>query len=892
MRWNSFKQRLRALCFRRSAESDLNDELTAHIEFQIRKYRAEGMSEAEARRRARIKFGGIESTREECRAVDRWRWVDTSARNLRHCFRSLRKSPGFVTVSILILTVSIGSNLAVFTTMDALLLRPLPVHRPDELVRISLVGGKGDLLELPSTGLRVLEGNRALQGLCGFGTWDESMLGVEIGGNVRPVGVGGFTGDCFRTLGLRVQLGRPIIAADDQLGTQGIAVITDSLWHSTFGARADVLGKTVKIGGQIYTIVGVTQKGFTGLLLGFPREIMIPLRQAPDVLENGTKPSYHWVTILARRAQGVSEGQARASILAQRRRLLEESVPHRYNAAERKDYLSRKLAVMSGKSGIDYFLRNRFGQPLYAVFGICAALLLIACVNLTTLLLARSLNRRREVAVRLALGASRKHIAALFILESTTLVFAGTVGGIFAGMLTARMMLAKSSPIFNNFRLDAGVDARVVCFLLGVVALVLGIFAIASVWQAHRLSKTDSLNESGRGVIAKNSIAQKMLIGIQIALTLAFVTASALFGASVKNMYSIDFGIDTRNVWDIELAERSNIFAPTSYYLDLVRQIESLPDVKSASITDWIPFFTDEDRDLIGTVENARIGNQVEAREIGVSDNFFRTLGVKIIAGEDFRRDASKSGEPTAIVSESLARHFGSPRDLIGHHVRVGNEAEYQRLKVIGIASDTDMNLANLRDTKPFTVYISFWQHRGPQRYPVLLVKTRGDVLPSDAIRRIVKQKGYQYVDRLTTIASEIDYALLENRFLAYLSGLFGMLALVMAAVGLFGLLSYQVANRTSEIGIRMALGATRRGIRRLVLQQIARLLLFGTLAGVAVTLAIGRVMADLLYGVSAYDGAPLLFSIAVLTATALIAAWIPVQRASAIDPMQALRHE
>jgi len=790
---------------------------------------------------------------------------------------------------MLILAVGIGSNFAVFSTMDALFLRPLPVQRPDELLRISLVGNHADLLEMPSTALDVLKNNPALNGVCGF---DTSLSGVEIEGNLRSIGVAGFSGDCFGTLGLHLQLGRPHTSADDHNGTEGVAVITDSLWHSTFAGRTDVLGKPLKISGQLYTIVGVTQKRFNGLLVGFPEHVMIPLHQRPDVLPNGRKPAYYWVSVLARRAPGISEVQARASVLAQRTQLLRESVPHRYNAADRQDYLSRKLVAISGKTGIDYFLRNRFGEALYAVFGICAALLLIACVNLLSLLLARTLNRKRETSVRLALGAKPRNIAGLFMLESAILVLAGAGSGVLAGLWTARAILAKGRAIFGNFSLDIGFDKRVVLFLSGVVALVLATFAAASVWQAARLSKSDALKGSGRGVTGTNNLTQKALLGIQIALTLAFVSVGALLGASVKNMYKISFGIDPHNVWEAALGERPNNSDLGAYYRRLLRQIESLPDVNSAAVTNFIPFLTYDVRDPVAMVETSRVGGQVQARAVGASDNLLATLGAKIITGEDFQRNDSKSGEPTAILSESLARHFGNPRDLIGHHVRVGNESDYQHLKVIGIASDTDMNLANLDDTKPYTLYINFWQHRDVQGYSVLLIKTRGDTLPADQIRRIVRQNGNQYVDRLTTIGNEIDNALVENRLVAYLSGVFGVLALAMAAIGLFGLLSYQVANRTAEIGIRMALGAKRGQIQWLVVRQIVRLVLVGSLAGVALTLALDRVMAGLLYGINAYDAPPLLFAIATLGTTALLAAWIPVRRACSIDPIEALRHE
>ncbi len=904
MRLSSFRQRLRSLLFRQKAELDLEDELTAHIELQLKKHLAEGMSEEEARRRARIEFGGLDKTAEECREVDRWRWIDASARNLKHCFRSLGKSPGFVLVFVSILMVSIGSNLAVFSTMDALLLRPLPVERPDELVRIVAKDQQGNWSNVPSTFLDGLEADRAFEGLCGFST---SLLAAEIEGSLRELGVASFSGSCFKTLGLHLQLGRPLTPSDDQVGTQPVAVIADSLWHSAFAGRPDVLGKPIKVNGELFTIVGVTEKKFTGLLLGFPEPIMTPLRQEPLHTGTGQKLTTHWINVLARRANRVSEAQARASVIAQRSRLLEQSIPQGYNAAQRKEYLAQELAVTPGKSGVDYFLRDRFGKPLYALLGICAALLLIACVNLTSLLLARSLNRRREVGVRMALGARPSHIAAIFVLENTMLVLAGTILGVAAAFWTARAILAQGDQIFGNFSVNVGLDARVVLFLAAATLVVMGMFAGASMWQARRLSSAEVLKESGRGVISTNSVAQKTLAGAQIALTLAFVSGSVLLGASLKHSYNIDFGIKPHNVWTAMLTRRPGPagyrnFAAGPYYRDLLEQVESLPGITYASLCNFIPFFNTGDKQPVSILENAQPGREVQARFLGASDGFFRTLGAKIVAGEDFRRSEENSSEPSVILSRSLAQYLvanyfdkrGSRgiRELVGHHLRVGNETGYGRLKITGIASDTDLDLANLEDNKPFTAYVDFWQHRDLQFYPVLLIKTSGNTLSAAALRRIVDGGGREYVGRFRTMNSDIDAALVENRLLAYLSGAFGVLALVMAAVGLFGLLSYQVANRTSEIGIRMALGAKRGQIQWLVLRQIVRLMLIGSLVGIALTFVTEKAIAGLLYGVGTYNVNVVLFAIAVLGTTAFAAAWIPIHRASAIDPIEALRHE
>jgi predicted permease len=562
-------------------------------------------------------------------------------------------------------------------------------------------------------------------------------------------------------------------------------------------------------------------------------------------------------------------------------------VPHRYNAAERKEYRARPVSVVPGQTGIDYFLRNRFGRPLYAVFGICAALLLIAAVNLSSLLLARGLRRRQEVAIRLALGTRRSQIVQLFAADNAILVLTGMLLGVFAGLGAARVLLAAGGAMFGNFRLEIGLDGRALAFLIAIVLVVFGCFALASIWQAGRLAKPD-----GRGVIATQTRAQKVLLGAQIALTLAFVALSTLFAASLRNMYRINFGIDTRNLWDVLLADRPNNFDPSNYYRGLLRQIEEMPGIASASLTDAPPFYGYDVRDPVTLVEKGRIGATVKARKMGASDRFLETLGAKIIAGQDFRRNDTKSSEPTAVVSESLARHFGRPRDLLGRHIRVGTATDYQSMKVIGIASDTDLSLVNLADQKPFTVYLNYWQHRDLEGYPMMLIRTHGAPLPLEAIRQIVKQKGYEYVSRVATISSEIDGALIENRFLAYLSGAFGLLALAMAAVGLFGLLSYQVANRTGEIGIRMALGALRSQIQWLILRQVLQLLVLGIVSGLALTLALARTISSLLFGVTTYDAPLLLLSMMLLTATATVAAWLPVRRASTIDPLQALRHE
>lgn len=823
---------------------------------------------------------------------------------MKQAFRTLRKSPGFTLIAIFILTVAIGANLGVFATIDAFLLRPLPVDRPEQLVRICSLEEHGRLGQLPSPMLEPLSHDPALDGVCGVNTL---LQPAEFDGKLRSIGVAGFTGNCFATLGVGLQAGRGIRESDNHLGAQPIAVITDALWRTQFAARADIVGQSMKVNGELFTIVGVTEPRFRGVLLGFPQDVMVPLLQTPVQLPNGQRPTQYWVNILARRAPGISQSQAAASVAAATASLLEASVPHRFNAAQRKQYLSQKLAVVAGGTGVDYFLRDRFGEPLYAILGVSAALLLIGCVNLASLLLARSLSRRREVAIRLALGARRRDIAGVLLFENALLLLIGAAFGIVLAFWTARAILAQGNRMFSNFSLSTGWDLRVFGFFIAALAFILAVFAVAALWQAGRLSRAEHLQESSRGVTATNTFAQKALAAAQIALTLALVAGSTLFAASLKHMYRIDFGFKPHGVWEALLSPRPGgyrNFAPDRYYRDLLDRIGSMPDVVSASLTDAIPFFNAAYEEPVATIENAHPGQEVRARVLGVSDRFFDTLGVQPIAGQDFRPQDDNSADPAVLISRSLAEYLAvhqgnrpsepatDPRDLLGRHLRVGNETEYQRLRIIGIAPDLDMNLANLDESRPFTVYIDLWQHHSLQGYPVLLIRTAARTLAAEPIRRAVQQQGREYVQRFTSLDTEIDNALVENRMLAYLSSAFAVLALMLAAVGLFGLLSYQVANRTSEIGIRMALGAQRVQIQSMVLRHVTGLLLFGTLGGIALTLALQRVVRGLLFGVAAANPGVLAFSLAMLAASAGLGAWIPVQRASRIDPLDALRHE
>lgn len=874
-------------------EEDLDDELTSHIQFQVRKHMAAGLSEREARRLARMEFGGLDVAKEQCRDVDPWHWADASRRNLKHALRALAKSPAFSLIAIAILAVGIGATVGTFSLVDALLFRPLALARPNELVQIASAQKDGRLRELPSTILDPLKHSAWLSGVCGFNT---SYEGAEASGIVSPIGILGFTGDCFRTLGLETQLGRAIVPDDDRPGTSGVAVITGELWRGLYGGRADVLGKRIQMPGAAFTIVGVAEDRFTGLLLGFPAGIIVLLHQEPNETGVTGRQDWWYVNVVGRRAPGVSAQQAAAGLAAQSGWLLEQSVPPRFNAVRRRLHLATHLITAPAASGVDYFLRNRFGQPLLAVFGICAAILAIACVNLAGLMLARALGRRREVAVRLALGASRAHVAGMLALEGALLVAAGAALSTMVALAVDRLVLARGAEMFGNFGMRLGFDSRTTIFFALTVLAIMSALAAASAWQARRLCRQGSLHQSGRRVSSGNSAVQRMLIAAQIALTLALVAGAGFFGASLRSFYSLNLGVETQHVWDAMLSAhpaRYQNFEPGPYYRDLVRQVETIPGIAGAVLANFVPLYSTVIPVTLAAVDGPDPGQELQVLGQHVSDGFFSLMGMRMVAGRDFRRDEPDGAENEAIVSLSLAGHLGGAASLLGRHIRVGTAPAYQRLLVVGVASDAQFSLADPSDSRPFNVYIDTWQHPAEQAgYPVLLLKTTGGTLPAAMLRQTVDRAGREYVERVRSLDAEKDGALVENRVVAYLSGVFGLLALVLAATGLFGLLSYQVASRTGEIGIRMALGARGGQIQWMIVRQIGDLVAGGAAAGVALSLAEGRAIGGLLFGVHAGDPRTLAGAVLLLAATALLAAWLPARRAASVDPVVALRLE
>lgn len=809
-------------------------------------------------------------------------FLDGLTRDVRYGLRVLRRAPATSLLAVVSVALGIGANTAIFSLLNSLLLRPVSgVRAPHELVGIGTA--------FPSTILDDLAKEPVFAGVCGVST---PLLTTEAHGDLQPIGILATTGGCTDTLGVKAEIGRMIQPADDHEGSARVAVLTDSYWRRAFGGRAGALGSTIRIDGVAFTIVGVADPQFHGVLLGYWPGAILPAAQDPSGahVTSGNR-HFSWVHVFARLRQGVSMQQAQTRLRFSERRLLEQAVPEDYQGARRRDFVAASLNLASAATGLDYGLRSRFGRPATILLGICLLVLLISCVNLANLLLARGVRRRRELAVRLAMGASRAGIARQLAIESLLLVLTGTILGSMLPYAADQVVMTQMQATLINFSLSASPDLRVLSFA-AAMAFITGVgFGVFPAWRSSDVNMAAALKQSSRGI--QTGAAGRVLISVQVAFTLALVAGAGLFVSSLQRLRHVPLGLQTGCVVEAQLFPVPNGYdgiSPEAYYRDLLARAESLPGVESAGYSNFAPLWSGEYSRPVRFTTAEETGGR-KAGVIWVSDGFLRTMSIPLLAGRDFERARRAQGVRTTIVSQTLARSLSPDGRVIGRHIRVGAEPEDQDLEIIGIAADARLNNARAENTP--TAYINIWQYSYSVKYGVLLVRTRN--LSSgfiDLLRRTVRGAGHEYVEFARPLDQQRENSLLEERLLAWFSSAFGLLALLLAATGLYGLLAYHVASRTGEIGIRVALGATRANVRRLVAGEALRLLSTGIAFGLLLTFIAGRFLQGLLFGVRAFEPGPVSVAVIVLAVVAAIAAWVPAQRACAVEPIEALRNE
>ncbi len=810
------------------------------------------------------------------------RILERLARDIRYSVRALRRARAMSALAVVSVALGLGANTAIFSLVNALLLRPMSgVRAPERLVGIDAY--------LPSTILKDLDTAPVFAGTCGVST---PLLTTELQGDVQPIGVLAMTGGCAETFGMRAELGRLIAPQDDSEGSGKVAMLTDSYWRTAFAGKAGAIGSTIRIEGVPFTIVGVAEPQFHGVLLGFWPGALLPAAQDPSGAR--AKPgtgSYSLVHVFARLANGVSIEQAQAYLTATERRLLEQDAPSDATGERRREFVSQKLHLVSNATGLDYMLRRRFSRPVTVLLGICLLVLTISCVNLANLLLARGVRRRREIALRLAVGASRFQIAQQLATESLLLVLAGLVLGSVLAYAADRVLMMQIQTAFIHFTLNTSPDARVGAFA-AAAALITGLgFGVLPAWRSSDVNVAEALKAGRRG--GQTAASGRWLISVQIAVTMALMAGASLFNSSLRQLYDAPLGFQTAGVVEAQLfpvPDGYRNFSDETYYRDLLGRVESLAGVETASYSNYAPLWSN------GSTTQVRLTSDretpgVKTETFWVSDGFLKTMSIPLVAGRDFNRGDRAQDVRTAIISQELARRLAMDGNAVGRHIRVGTGPEDQDLEIIGVAANARLNGA--REPDPSTVYVNLWQYSYSAKYGVLMVRSRH--LSREFVgllQNTVRGAGHEYVEFARDLETQRGGSLLEERLLAWLSSAFGGLALLLAATGLYGLLAYHVASRTPEIGIRVALGATRANVRWLVLGEVLRLLTVGTLAGLLLTFAAGRYTRSLLYGVRSFEPGPVLAAVAVLGLVATVAAWAPARRACAVEPLEALRHE
>ena len=828
--------------------------------------------------------------------------MSTLWQGLRSTFRVLRRNPGFTVVAVLSLALGIGANTAIFTLINALLLRSIPARQPNRLVQVSLVR-LGSKVPFSYRMFQELErGQRVFSGLIGVDLgyqWHAGkLLNVEANGVPSQNHVLWATGNFYSELGVAPYLGRLFTPADVDPGSgtpSDAAVISYEFWRRHLGGAPDVVGKQIRIEGYPFTITGVTPRGFTGLTRGEPPEITLPITAAPLVEDGNSdleRRGAYWLFAIGRLKDGVSIEQARAQLQSFWPEALRATADTRQGSLL-QIYLSMRLDVSSASVGVAEDLRSQFARPLSVLTGLAGLTLLVACLNLANLLLAHAAARSNEMSMRVVLGASRWSLMRQVLTESLALSLSGALLGLAFAYWACRLLLlliTQGSPML--VALDLRPDLRVLSFTV-VLAVFTGIlFGMVPAWRCSLLNPADALKEGTHSSAERTSKLGRILVSSQIAFSLVLLLGAGLLAKNLERLRSADLGFQMDNVLEVSLYPRPGAYQEldkNSYHDQLLENVSRLPGVLSATYANnsmvggrelgWQDDVSPEPGEPATTVKVRSYGTMI-------APFFFKTLGIPLVRGRDFTPTDDEQHPPVAIVSSSLAERLFPNGDAIGKRIRI---AAKRNIEIVGVAGNA--RIFDLRDQAAPVIYLSYLQI--PPVWGGLIVHTKEPPEKvAKAVAHEIESLGREYPFWTGTIAEVMTQQLSKERVIAMLSGFFAFLAVVLACIGLYGLMSYTVTRRTREIGIRVALGAQRENILWMVLQETLVTALFGIAIGIPAALVATRLIASMLFGISAGDRPTVAGFSLLLLLVALFAGFQPAWRASSVDPTIALRTE
>jgi putative ABC transport system permease protein len=829
--------------------------------------------------------------------------ADAFLQDVRYAIRALRSAPGFAAVAILSLALGIGANTAIFSLIDAVILKSLPVRHPEDLVQV-MMGRESYTGITNPTWEHLRDRQDVFSEIFAYSRWE---FNLATGGEAHSVDGVYVSGQYFDTLGVHAMLGRTLTPADDTRGCAGSAVLTYGFWQREYGGRADILGQTISIDRHPIEIVGVTEPGFNGTEVGASADVLVPLCAIthigtgyPRMLDTNFYP-VGWLQVIGRLKHGVSRSQATARLKTLAPQIyratfeqqgLERENGRQLSPQDRDEYLNRTFDTYPAANGISW-LRREYRLALIALMSMVGVVLLIACANVANLLLARGAARQREIAIRMALGGGRGRLIRQLLTESLLLSGIGATLGILLAKWGARLLVR-----FLDVSLDLTLDIRVLAFTASVAVLTGLAFGIAPAWRGTRVDPQSTLKANPRGVIEGNRFGLgKVLVMAQVALSLLVVVGAGLMLSTFWKLISLDAGFERDQVLLVTVNLRDGSYPRerwSAVYRQMLDELRLIPGVRSASVSSITPVCHCRwPGEVVAEGYTPKSHDDAIASFNNVTDRYFETIGTPMIGGRDFNNHDTSSSPKVAIVSQSMAQKYFGAANPIGQHFRVrdGNTAN-EPVEIVGIVKDA--RYFSLRAESSPLIFIPWSQggKAGPLTTFELRAAGGAPTTLSPGVKSAIARVNRDVSIHFETLAGKVDTSIEREKLLASLLGFFGALALVLAAIGLYGVMSYNVARRRNEIGIRMALGAEQMRVLRMVLGEVAVLIGAGLAVGFSVALIATRLVATFLYGLQPNDPWTLGMAGVVLTAVALLAGYLPARRASRVDPMTALRDE
>jgi predicted permease len=874
---------------------DLERELAFHLQEATDRLIESGMSPADAAREAGRRFGHRPTVKERTRDVDVVVWLESLFADLRYAFRSLRNAPGFTLVAVLSLALGIGANTAIFSLIDTLILKSLPVAEPEQLVKLAMDDERNDVFTNPLWEA-IRDQDQGFNGLLAFGS---DQFDLASSGEAHMVEGNLVSGGYFSTLAVQPALGRLLQPADDQRGCAGLAVISYGYWQSQLGGRTDIIGSRLSLNRSPFTIVGVVPREFTGIDVGRSPQVYVPLCTEPLLHGGGgmlDERSAWWLQLMGRLPEGISLAQAGSRLAAVSPAIFSATLPSNWDADGQRNYLKRTLTVFPAATGVSE-IRQQYRMALLVLMGVVGVVLLIACANVANLLLARAASRRRELAMRLAIGASRSRLIRQALTESILLSLLGAALGLVFARWSSHLLAGMIGGGPVSVTLDLSLDLRLLAFSTALACCTGILFGVAPAWRSVGLEVHDVLKSGGGAVTptGRSLLAGKTLVVGQVALSLILVALAGLLVGSFRALATADPGFDRSGVVLARLDWGSLNLSPAARQVatrEMLDRIRAEPGIQAAGASvitpvsgrGWNSFVL-----IQGYQPSDKFDNLVWFN--GVTDGYFTSLATPLVAGRDIGASDQAGSPPVAVVNRAFAKKFFGDRNPVGQQFEVRNdETPKPPVEIVGVVGDAKYR--SLRDTPEPTVYLPWTQ---TERFDQLTFQARGAQGVAPTVAAVLKA-AQAVIPTATldirTLAGQLDQSLARERLLALLSGFFGGLALLLALIGLYGTMAYSVTRRKKEIGIRVALGATRTRLVSMVTGEAGRMIAAGLVLGGLGIVGATRLVASFLYERTPLDPPTIGIAVALVTGVALAAGALPAIRAVRQDPQSVLREE